>query len=231
MGIATFVIRERVLSYSLRIRSSSILYYYCNRQINIVLSLVVAYSKLIDSLKRHGRRLQDAVFDAPARFLFRRGVSPDIVSVVSMAFVFLSSLLVYWRNGYYLLALPAAVCFDMLDGTLSRMYGSRRAGVLFDYFSDRFSDSLLMLSFVASGMLGFYLALSLFFFYVVSTLLTRVLESRGIRAYVLSFRILMLVALLLRELHPAAVFWVSCVLLLNYLLVALSALPYALKEN
>lgn len=195
-----------------------------------MLSWVVAYSRVIESIKRYGHRLQDVVFSVPARILFRCTVSPDFVSVLSMAFVFLSSLFLFWGNRYYLATLMIAVCLDMLDGTLARMYGKNPLGGLFDYFSDRFSDSMLLLAFVASGMLDYYLALLLLFFYVVSTLLSKTLESRGVKVYLLSFRILTVLALFLQEAYPRALFWVSVLLLLNYSLVALSAIPAAMKK-
>ncbi|MFH1125808.1 MAG: CDP-alcohol phosphatidyltransferase family protein [Candidatus Altiarchaeota archaeon] len=190
-----------------------------------MLGFIVEYSKAIDFLKDKGRVYQDALLKVPAGLLRRHGVSPDAVTLLSMVLVLVSSILLFRQDKLYLLVLPSAVFVDMLDGTLARMYAKERFGILFDYFSDRFSDAMLILALVASGMLDYYLALFLLFFYVVSTLLTKLLENMKIKVYILSFRILAMIALFLNELYGSALLLVCYILLLDYACTTLAALP------
>jgi len=72
---------------------------------------------------------------------------------------------------------------------------------------------------------GYYFALLLLFFYVLSTLLLKLLEPMKVRIYLLSFRILLFAGLLLQEVYSNAFILFSGILLLDYLLIALFALP------
>ena len=190
-----------------------------------MLSLIIGFSRVIGFLKKKLRLYQDLILDLPSKFLYNLGVSPDLLSVVSMLLIFLSAVLIFMQNKYYLITLPLAMFFDLLDGTLARKYLEDTSGALFDFFSDRFSDSMMILAFAASGMLDYYLALTLLFFYVVSTLLSKSLESLKIKVYIISFRIFTVFALFLQELHPKALFIVCSLLLINYAITALFAFP------
>lgn len=192
-----------------------------------MLGLIVAYSRVMSSIKKWGRKYQDSLLNPPAKFLHQHRVSPSIVSIISMFMVFVSSILLFQKNKYYLITLPMAICLDMFDGTLARMgvHPKNKFGVLFDFFLDRFSDSMIILALAVSGMLGYYFTLSLLFFYVLSTLLVKLLESLKINIYILSFRTITVFALFLQEVYAKALFFICSILLINYFITALSALP------
>ena len=190
-----------------------------------MLEFVEAYSRVVSFLKKWGRKRQDVIFRMPAGVLKGFGVSPNDVSILSMFFVFLSSIFIIQENRLYLVALSGAILLDMLDGTLARMMPKNHFGGVFDFFIDRFSDCMLLLSFSTSGLLAPYFSVVLLFFYALSTLFEKLLDGIRIRVYVLSFRIFMMVGLFLQEIHPKAVLAVACLLLINYMITSLSALP------
>jgi len=192
---------------------------------NGIMSFLEGYSKVITFLKKHGRVYQDKVFALPAKYTRQLRITPDFVSVLCMFAILLSSILLFMQNHFYLLTLSLAICLDMLDGTLARMYPKRRSGKLFDYFLDRFSDTMILLALMASGMLGYYFTLLLLFFYVLSTLLTKLVGSLKIRIYILSYRILTFAGLLLQEFNPNALLFFSSILLIDYAATALFTLP------
>jgi len=190
-----------------------------------MLELMVAYSRAMTSVKRRGRRIQDAVLETPAGILRRHNISPNAVSLVSLFLMFVSAVLIYQHDKRYLVTLPAAILFDMLDGTLARMYPPSEFGVFFDFLLDRFSDVMIILSLAMSGMLGYYFEITFLFFYALATLLVKVLESLKIKVYVLSFRTITVSALFLQELNPQALWYISCGLLASYVLTSIASLP------
>jgi phosphatidylglycerophosphate synthase len=196
-----------------------------------MLGFMVAYSLAMTSVKQWGRRIQDFMLKAPAEVLHRFRVSPHAVSLVSLFLVYVSALLIYRHDKLYLAALPAAILFDMLDGTLARMYSPNEFGVFFDYLLDRFSDAMIILSLAMSGMLGYVFQLTLLFFYALSTLLVKVLEAQKIKVYVLSFRTITVAALFLQEAFPQALWYISCGLLASYVITAAAALPKAVFRH
>ena len=192
-----------------------------------MLGFMVAYSRAMVSVKRWGRRIQDNVLHAPAGVLRRYNISPHAVSMVSLFMVFVSAVLIYQHDKRYLVTLPAAILFDMLDGTLARLYPESEFGAFFDFLLDRFSDAILILALAMSGMMGYYFEIIFLFFYALSTLFVKVLESQNVKVYVLSFRTITVSALFLQEVYPLALWYISCGLLASYVLTSIAALPKA----
>jgi len=94
------------------------------------------------------RPIVEAVWQGPARFLVRRGVSPNTVTVVGTVGVVASALAFFPRGGMFLFWGAVAVTFfvvtDMLDGTMARLAGREtKVGAFLDSTLDRVADAAI----------------------------------------------------------------------------------------
>ncbi|MEJ5944576.1 CDP-alcohol phosphatidyltransferase family protein [Pseudokineococcus basanitobsidens] len=107
-------------------------------------------------LSRYARAVMSAVFAPLARALVRRGVSPDVVTVVGTLGVVLSALLLL-PTGHLVvgpLVITVFVLSDTLDGAMARETGrSGPWGAFLDSTLDRFGDAAIFLG-VALWFLG-----------------------------------------------------------------------------
>jgi phosphatidylinositol phosphate synthase len=99
-----------------------------------------------------------AMFTPPARFLTRRGVTPDAVTIAGTAIVVAVALTFYPRGWLFAGSAIITVCVfsDTLDGVMARMQGrASKWGAFLDSTLDRFADAAvfagLMLYFLGPG--------------------------------------------------------------------------------
>jgi CDP-diacylglycerol--glycerol-3-phosphate 3-phosphatidyltransferase len=95
-------------------------------------------------LNRFARALFTRIFRPLAAFLVRRGVSPDVVTVIGTLGVVVGAL-AFFPRGEFLwgtLFITAFVFSDLVDGTMARMTGrSSRWGAWLDSTLDRVGDA------------------------------------------------------------------------------------------
>lgn len=97
--------------------------------------------------------------EAEARFLYRLGLSPNIITLLGIL-MSLSSALIYlnWRTNALLVPCAGLVLlmsgfFDALDGAVARLSASVTSfGGFFDSLLDRYSDSAVLMALVLSGL-------------------------------------------------------------------------------
>lgn len=107
-------------------------------------------------LSRYARAVMSAVFTPAARALVRRGVSPDVVTVLGTLGVVLAALLLLPAGHLVVgpLVITAFVLSDTLDGVMARMTGrSGPWGAFLDSTLDRVGDAAIFLG-VALWFLG-----------------------------------------------------------------------------
>ncbi|WP_298989242.1 phosphatidylinositol phosphate synthase [uncultured Pseudokineococcus sp.] len=107
-------------------------------------------------LSRYARAVMSAVFTPVARALVRRGVSPDVVTVLGTLGVVLAALLLLPAGHLVVgpLVITAFVLSDTLDGVMARMTGrSGPWGAFLDSTLDRVGDAAIFLG-VALWFLG-----------------------------------------------------------------------------
>ncbi|MEJ5868816.1 CDP-alcohol phosphatidyltransferase family protein [Pseudokineococcus sp. 5B2Z-1] len=107
-------------------------------------------------LSRYARAVMAAVFTPVARALVRRGVSPDVVTVLGTLGVVLAALLLLPAGHLVVgpLVITAFVLSDTLDGVMARMTGrSGPWGAFLDSTLDRVGDAAIFLG-VALWSLG-----------------------------------------------------------------------------
>lgn len=107
-------------------------------------------------LSRYARAVMSAVFTPVARALVRRGVSPDVVTVLGTLGVVLAALLLLPAGHLVVgpLVITAFVLSDTLDGVMARMTGrSGPWGAFLDSTLDRVGDAAIFLG-VALWCLG-----------------------------------------------------------------------------
>jgi CDP-diacylglycerol---glycerol-3-phosphate 3-phosphatidyltransferase len=95
-------------------------------------------------LNRYARAFFTKVLTPTARFLLRRGVGPDTVTVVGTLGVVVSALVFFPRGDFFVgtLAVTAFIFSDLLDGNMARLSGrSSKWGAFLDSTMDRFGDA------------------------------------------------------------------------------------------
>jgi CDP-diacylglycerol--glycerol-3-phosphate 3-phosphatidyltransferase len=95
-------------------------------------------------LNRFARALFTRIFRPVAAFLVRRGVSPDVVTVVGTLGVVVGALVFFPRGEFFwgTLFITAFVFSDLVDGTMARMTErSSRWGAWLDSTLDRVGDA------------------------------------------------------------------------------------------
>ena len=95
-------------------------------------------------LNRFARALFTRIFTPIAAFLVRRGVSPDVVTLIGTVGV-VAGALAFFPRGEFLWGTIVITCFvfsDLVDGTMARMSGrSSRWGAWLDSTLDRIGDA------------------------------------------------------------------------------------------
>ena len=106
-------------------------------------------------LNRYARAFFTRVLTPTAKFLLRRGVGPDTVTLVGTLGVVVSALALYPRGDFFwgTVAVTSFIFSDLLDGTMARLAGrvSKWGGFL-DATMDRFGDAAIF------GGLAYYFA-------------------------------------------------------------------------
>ncbi|MDQ1625592.1 MAG: CDP-diacylglycerol---glycerol-3-phosphate 3-phosphatidyltransferase [Actinomycetota bacterium] len=95
-------------------------------------------------LNRFARALFTRIFRPPAAYLVRRGVSPDVVTLVGTLGVVVGALAFYPRGDFFwgTVFITLFVFSDLIDGTMARMTGrSSRWGAWLDSTLDRVGDA------------------------------------------------------------------------------------------
>jgi CDP-diacylglycerol--glycerol-3-phosphate 3-phosphatidyltransferase len=95
-------------------------------------------------LNRFARALFTRIFTPTAGFLVRRGVSPDVVTLIGTLGVVVGALAFYPRHEFFVgtVVITLFVFADLLDGTMARMTGrSSRWGAWLDSTLDRIGDA------------------------------------------------------------------------------------------
>jgi CDP-diacylglycerol---glycerol-3-phosphate 3-phosphatidyltransferase len=95
-------------------------------------------------LNRFARALFTRIFTPTAAFLVRRGVSPDVVTLIGTLGVVVGSLAFYPRGEFFwgTVVITAFVFSDLVDGTMARMTErSSRWGAWLDSTLDRVGDA------------------------------------------------------------------------------------------
>jgi phosphatidylinositol phosphate synthase len=95
-------------------------------------------------LNRFARALFTRILTPIAAFLVRRGVSPDVVTLIGTLGVVVGSLAFYPRHEFFwgTVAITCFVFSDLIDGTMARMTGrSSRWGAWLDSTLDRVGDA------------------------------------------------------------------------------------------
>lgn len=95
-------------------------------------------------LNRFARALFTRIFRPIAALLVRRGVSPDVVTVIGTLGVVVGALAFFPRGEFFwgVIVITAFVFSDLLDGTMARMTGrSSRWGAWLDSTLDRVGDA------------------------------------------------------------------------------------------
>lgn len=95
-------------------------------------------------LNRFARALFTRIFTPTAAFLVRRGVSPDVVTLVGTLGVAFGALAFYPRGEFFwgTIVITLFVFSDLVDGTMARMSGrSSRWGAWLDSTLDRVGDA------------------------------------------------------------------------------------------
>lgn len=95
-------------------------------------------------LNRFARALFTRIFRPTAAFLVRRGVSPDVVTLVGTLGVVVGALAFYPRGSFFwgTVVIACFVFSDLLDGTMARMTErSSRWGAWLDSTLDRVGDA------------------------------------------------------------------------------------------
>jgi CDP-diacylglycerol--glycerol-3-phosphate 3-phosphatidyltransferase len=98
-------------------------------------------------LTEAARKYFRILYEPPARFISRLGVSPNVVTVVG--FLLMVGIAVVLAHGYLFwggLLIIIAALFDAMDGALARMMGqTSRFGAFLDSTLDRFSEAVIFL--------------------------------------------------------------------------------------
>lgn len=95
-------------------------------------------------LNRFARALFTRIFTPTAAFLVRRGVSPDVVTLIGTLGVVVGSLAFYPRHEFFwgTIIITCFVFSDLIDGTMARMTErSSRWGAWLDSTLDRVGDA------------------------------------------------------------------------------------------
>lgn len=95
-------------------------------------------------LNRFARALFTRIFTPTARFLVRRGVSPDVVTLIGTFGVVAGALAFFPRGEFFwgTIVITAFVFSDLVDGTMARMLErSSRWGAWLDSTLDRVGDA------------------------------------------------------------------------------------------
>jgi CDP-diacylglycerol--glycerol-3-phosphate 3-phosphatidyltransferase len=95
-------------------------------------------------LNRFARALFTRIFRPAAAYLVRRGVSPDVVTLVGTLGVVVGALAFYPRGEFFwgTVFITVFVFSDLIDGTMARMTGrSSRWGAWLDSTLDRVGDA------------------------------------------------------------------------------------------
>ena len=95
-------------------------------------------------LNRFARALFTRIFTPTAAFLVRRGVSPDVVTLIGTLGVVVGSLAFYPRHEFFwgTIVITCFVFSDLIDGTMARMTErSSRWGAWLDSTLDRVGDA------------------------------------------------------------------------------------------
>jgi CDP-diacylglycerol---glycerol-3-phosphate 3-phosphatidyltransferase len=95
-------------------------------------------------LNRFARALFTRIFTPTAAFLVRRGVSPDVVTLLGTLGVVVGSLVFYPRHEFFwgTIVITCFVFSDLIDGTMARMTErSSRWGAWLDSTLDRVGDA------------------------------------------------------------------------------------------
>lgn len=95
-------------------------------------------------LNRFARALFTRIFTPTAAFLVRRGVSPDVVTLIGTVGVVAGALGFYPRGEFFwgTIVITCFVFSDLVDGTMARMSGrSSRWGAWLDSTLDRVGDA------------------------------------------------------------------------------------------
>jgi CDP-diacylglycerol--glycerol-3-phosphate 3-phosphatidyltransferase len=95
-------------------------------------------------LNRFARALFTRILTPIAAFLVRRGVSPDVVTLIGTVGVVVGSLAFYPRHEFFwgTVVITCFVFSDLIDGTMARMTGrSSRWGAWLDSTLDRVGDA------------------------------------------------------------------------------------------
>jgi CDP-diacylglycerol--glycerol-3-phosphate 3-phosphatidyltransferase len=97
-------------------------------------------------LNRYARAFFTRVLTPTAKFLLRRGVGPDTVTLVGTLGVVVSALALFPRGDFFwgTVAVTSFIFSDLLDGTMARLAGrvSKWGGFL-DATMDRFGDAAI----------------------------------------------------------------------------------------
>lgn len=114
---------------------------------------------------REFSRRQTRKLDPLGRFLNKVGLSPNVITAVSLVFAFVSGYFLYQSNiilGIIFLALNLA--FDALDGVIARAASKVTAvGMLFDKVIDRYSWIILFTALMLSGRANpFWISIAIF---------------------------------------------------------------------
>ncbi len=97
-------------------------------------------------LNRFARALFTRIFTPTAGFLVRRGVSPDLVTLIGTLGVVVGALAFYPRHEFFwgTVVITLFVFADLVDGTMARMTGrSSRWGAWLDSTLDRIGDAAI----------------------------------------------------------------------------------------
>ena len=95
-------------------------------------------------LNRFARALFTRIFTPTAAFLVRRGISPDVVTLIGTLGVVVGALAFYPRGEFFwgTVVITAFVFSDLIDGTMARMTErSSRWGAWLDSTLDRIGDA------------------------------------------------------------------------------------------
>lgn len=95
-------------------------------------------------LNRFARALFTRIFTPTAAFLVRRGISPDVVTLVGTLGVVAGALALYPRGEFFwgTVVITCFVFSDLVDGTMARLTGrSSRWGAWLDSTLDRVGDA------------------------------------------------------------------------------------------
>ena len=115
------------------------------------------------------------------RICARVGLTPNLLTALSVLAAGLAAALFAWNHFYLGLAAALASCgFDVLDGATARATGTESAaGTVLDRAADRASEALFLLGFLLSGRVEPWIVFASFFGLIFPSYVRAVAESVG----------------------------------------------------